>query len=605
MKRRAVAVARRIGNRLPEPVRRLMKRLIAPLEYSRNVGNLLQGPRRVLDSGVRRPVSIVIPSYNDLPYLRACLRSIHETCAEFDYEVIIVDDFCQPANSAQLEELRAERVRVILKDSRLGFAGTVNVGMEAAQHDIVLLNSDIVALPGWLEALQCAAYMVDPRIGLVSPKLIYPNGRIQYGGTYWARLLAPQWFGHLWAGSPATRSTANVAGYNRSISGACAYLTRSAYERLGGLDQNFWLGFEDVDWGLRAWDLGIRCYYEPRSMLIHHESASRGYSQGARELSSMRYFWRLWSGRFLTARVTAPPRVDFVIGSGSSKLWAEHVQLTAESLTTHGHDVHLHRTGGPEPDEAIVAELEAVDSIRVAVDWTAGQTVWLASLPRGRAAYLLPGIESAAYRTDPRRQAWIVAHYRPEFDYIAPNRWVESQLRAEAAWESIARIPPAPLAVDPIDADDPEAIVTLGGSPEIVALIDKIAADTGCPAVHLEATDPSADIRERLVDVRPRVIVAMHEYDTSFPLLTLQALGVALVARADERIRYEIMDGFNALLVRDGNLTDLRRAVTDILDDAHVWRELRDNGLQTSARMADLYPKRLSRAFHDLADTAT
>ncbi|MCU1404030.1 MAG: glycosyltransferase family 2 protein, partial [Glaciihabitans sp.] len=269
--------------KLPAPAKSAMADTVTARSFASNTAGLAVSADTLhWVAAHRRQVSIVIPSYNDFPLLTAALASVETTCADFDYEVIVVDDYCQEENSTLLRTLEGShngRVRVIFKEERKGFAVSVNVGMAAARYDIVLLNSDIVAQPGWLDALQHSSYNIDPKIGMVSPKLVYPDGRIQYAGTYYARVLAPQWFGHLYVGSAATRAQANVAGYNRSISGACVYITTAAYAELGSLDENFWLGFEDVDYGLTAWTRGIRCYYEPASLLIHHESASRGYSQ--------------------------------------------------------------------------------------------------------------------------------------------------------------------------------------------------------------------------------------------------------------------------------------------------------------------------------------
>ena len=234
-----------------------------------------------------------------------------------------------------------------------------------ARHDILLLNSDIVAKPGWLEALQYAAYGIDPKIGMVSPKLVYPDGRIQYGGTYWAKTLAPQWFGHLFVGHSASRPVPNVPAYNRSISGACVYVTRSSYERLGGLDEGYWLGFEDVDWGLTAWKNGIRCYYQPAAMLVHHESATRGKVQGTRELESLRRFWSRWRDEFLD-RTADPKRIEFIVSSASDPMWRDYVDSLSDRLSAAA-TVALHEVvaGGTRRTAHRAARLRAVDQDRL------------------------------------------------------------------------------------------------------------------------------------------------------------------------------------------------------------------------------------------------
>ena len=388
-----------------------------------------------------RPVTIVIPSYNDVDLVREAVASVERTCVEADWEIVIVDDYIDPAVVARLRELEGPRVRVIEKSERRGFSGTVNVGMAEASGDIILLNSDIVAQPGWLEVLQYSAYAIDPRIGLVSPRLVYPDGRLQYAGHYHARQHAPQWWSHFHTGAPATRPVANIAGYNRGASGACLYITRDAFERMGLLDDEFWLGFEDVDYAMRAWKLGIRSYYQPAALLVHHESASRGYSQGHRELASMRRFWSRWEGQLLTRRLPDDAPIDVVFGPASGSLWETYVRRLCDAQT--GRIVSYHRITDAGPDESLIERLSDGTRVVIAADWTAAETVWLSTAAGGLPLYVLPGLESAFHPEDPALQARIVAGYRPDFDYIAPNHWTQRQLPIDTAWEARVRIAPA------------------------------------------------------------------------------------------------------------------------------------------------------------------
>lgn len=551
-----------------------------------------------------RPVSIVIPSYNDIPLLTECLASIERTCTAFDYEVIVVDDYCQPENTERLRALEGGRVRVIFKETRQGFAVSVNVGMAAAAHDIVLLNSDIVAQAGWLEALQYAAYARDERIGLVSPKLVYPDGRIQYGGTYYARVLAPQWFGHFFVGSPATRPVANVPGYNRSISGACVYLRREAYEVLGGLDESYWLGFEDVDYGLQAWEKGIRCWYEPQSLLIHHESASRGYSQGKRELASMRHFWDRWRPLFLERTLPEPLRADFVISPESTSVWRRYIEQQAEALTAAGIPASVHVQDAPGKDEALVAELSGA-SLVVCGDWGAAETVWLATLHAGKPVYLLPTVESGLHPEDPALQARIVAGYRPEFDYIAANRWGADQLRAETAWEVRHRVVPA-LAVpqygetEAVQAADEPVVVAVALGEQDRARIEAIVRGSGARLHHIPDAD-AADLPERVRELRPAAVIALEEFPNSLTPLALMGTGAAYIGTPNPRTSWEVLDGYNALLVDPGSDEAIARALEDVLGDPEVRAELTRNGRRSAVRAAELAAAELPGVLRSIA----
>ena len=597
-----VAIARRIYARLPNRLRGLARAFGSKPLYSLNTHGLRANEAMVAWTRAhRRPVSIVIPSYNDLPLLTECLASIDATCDGFDLEVIIVDDYCQPENSRRLKELETEHVRVILKEERLGFAGSVNIGMSEARHDIVLLNSDIVAKPGWLEALQYSAYAIDPKIGLVSPKLVYPDGRVQYGGTYWARVLAPQWFGHLHVGAPATKPVANVAGYNRSISGACVYITREAFRRVGLLDDAYWLGFEDVDYGLAAWLEGVRCYYQPAAMLVHHESASRGYSQGRRELASMRKFWRRWQDEFLTREVDAT-RVDFVIGDGARALWGDYVAALADDLSGHGFEAVVHRIEGGEVDEALVAALAERGGLVVACDWSVAEMVWLAAVVRGKAVYLLPTVESGAFPNDTPRQAGIVSRYRPEFEYLAPDRWTRAQLQAEAAWETHARVVPA-LMPQELDGGlaDRDLVVTIGADAAARAVVERVVGTAGARIEHREEVPATLAALAELRRASPRAVVSFVEAYNSLVPLALMSIGAAYLSQPNPRTTYEVLDGYNALLFAD--VDALARLLADVLDDDAVHAELAGNGFESAHRTASAAPHETARALRSAAET--
>lgn len=596
-------LARRIARLLPEGTRERLRARARGIDrlYTQNTAGLGRPPSLV----DRRPVSIVIPSYNDVPFLTACLESVHETCAGFEYEVLVVDDYIEPENTRQLLALQDDRTRVILKDQRLGFAGNVNVGMREARYDIVLLNSDIIAKPGWLDALQSRAYSSE-RIGMVSPKLVYPDGRIQYAGTYYARVLAPQWFGHFHVGSPATRPTANVPGYNRSISGACVYIKKPVYDELGGLDEEFWLGFEDVDYGLRAWQSGVRCYYEPSALLVHHESATRGYSQGARELSSMRYFWRRWQRLFLTRRLDPRPDLDYVVAADAAPLWARYIREQADAMTALGYRVQVHTSAtDDDADEALVAELATRESVKIATDRRVAETVWLSALHHGKPLYLLPGMETLAYGDDPALQAKIVAGYRPEFDYVAPNRWTADQVRAEAAWEVAHRLVPA-LTVAPFehDAEPDGSRVLCVGEGEWCAVVDETAARHGADVTHVRVRQADDALLTRLIEERPAVVVSSLVEEQPLALFAYMAAGAAVVASANDHLRYEVLDGYNALTVAAGAVDPLRIALESVLSDAEIRRELAENGRDSARSFARVNSPSLARIIEAVADTS-
>lgn len=547
----------------------------------------------------RVPVSIVIPSYNDLPFLTKCLTSVERTLDGFEYEVLVVDDFCEPDNGARLRRVQGGRVRVVFREQRGGFAKAVNTGIHAAKWDVVLLNSDTVAQPGWLDALQRAAY-TNNKVGLVSPMLVYPDGLIQYGGTYHARRLAPQWYGHLYVGRAANDPLANQPWFIRSVSGACVYIRREVIDAIGGLDEEFWLGFEDVDYGVRAWRAGFRSWYEPSAKLVHHESASRGYSQGKRELGSMRYFWRRWAPMVLERGVTTIPAVSFLVSAASTPLWRDYIAQLAREIGDLGVQATIQDVAGAI-DEGVVAQWEHGTAIVVAADRGAVATAWLATQERGIPVYLLPGIDADSQDLVESERLAATAGYRPEFDYVAPNRWSADRLAAHSAWETRAIVPPV-LAPPPLSAELGSGIVTVGGSAPERAAVDAVAASRAATTIHLESRALTHVDLDAVASAR--VVVSFADYDHSLEPLALMSVGAAYLGVTNERIRYEVLDGYNALLFNRGDAARMAQSLEDALTDDIVYSELRANGHHSATLLHGTSAAHVHRVLADIAERA-
>src|SRR3954451_21365267 len=107
-----------------------------------------------------RPVTIVIPTYGPPEPAIEAVRSIRRTCDPKRVRIVVTDDASPAPHADRLREALAGRAEVLLAGENGGFAVNANRGMRAApdDHDVVLLNSDVVALPGWLEALQHSAH---------------------------------------------------------------------------------------------------------------------------------------------------------------------------------------------------------------------------------------------------------------------------------------------------------------------------------------------------------------------------------------------------------------------------------------------------------------
>lgn len=219
--------------------------------------------------------SIIIPVFNKAALTRQCLETIRPTLeGAGEGEIIVVDN----ASSDETPEmLRAfPWVRVIRNDENRGFAGANNQGAAAARGEfLVLLNNDIVAHRGWLASMLKVAR--ERGAGAVGARLLFPDGTIQHAGVR----IHPIAFGlpgfvafHDMYRAPGDFPEACATNDLEVVTGACLLTPRAVYEELGGLDEGFWNGYEDVDYCLKVRDRGLRVVYDGRAVLTHFESQS-------------------------------------------------------------------------------------------------------------------------------------------------------------------------------------------------------------------------------------------------------------------------------------------------------------------------------------------
>lgn len=217
-------------------------------------------------------VTVVIPVHNKHTITRQCLEAIlAEEYPGAGREIIVVDDGSRDATPAMLDSY-GTRIRVLRGAEALGFASACNAGVEAAQHDLViLLNNDTIPTSGWLTTL--VAYTVDhPEAAVVGAKLIFPNETIQHAGVVFGIDKEPH---HIYAGFPKEHPATTTSRQFQVVTAACALFRRSVWHELGGLDTSYKNGWEDVDYCMRVGEAGHEIHYCAECVVYHFESATR------------------------------------------------------------------------------------------------------------------------------------------------------------------------------------------------------------------------------------------------------------------------------------------------------------------------------------------
>jgi GT2 family glycosyltransferase len=186
-------------------------------------------------AGMRRheppPVSIVIVTYNNLPFTKFCLASLIQNAITPDYEVIVVDNASTDGTPDYLRELEQANpfVHVVFNDTNRGFAAANNQGLAVARGEVlVLLNNDTVVPPRWLAAL--VRRLDEPDVGLVGPVTNRIGNEAEIETTY-------RTYGEMLRFADAQAQAARGRAFDLPVPCMfCLAMRRDAYERIGPLD---------------------------------------------------------------------------------------------------------------------------------------------------------------------------------------------------------------------------------------------------------------------------------------------------------------------------------------------------------------------------------
>jgi N-acetylglucosaminyl-diphospho-decaprenol L-rhamnosyltransferase len=243
---------------------------------------------------VNKPrVSLVVVNFNAGPAILDCLGSVVGR-DDVESEVILVDNGSTDG-SRELARNRFPELRLVELGENHGYAAASNRGLALATGEwIGLLNPDTVVPGGALRAL-VEVLQANSDLGAVGPALVWPDGEPQpysHGGDpsplYLARRAIGRLFGralHEWADGSMRRVD--------WVSGAALIARRAAIQQVGGLDERFFLYFEDVDLCRRLRQSGWQIAFVPSVAIVHRsrpDSADAGRRRHAEQ--SLRYFYR-------------------------------------------------------------------------------------------------------------------------------------------------------------------------------------------------------------------------------------------------------------------------------------------------------------------------
>ncbi|HEX9888131.1 MAG TPA: glycosyltransferase [Nitriliruptorales bacterium] len=223
-------------------------------------------------------VSVVLVNLDGLDYLDPCLRSVYGQDYPGQVEVILVDN---ASEDGSVEFVRREfpRTQVIVNDTNTGFAPAVNQGARAGSGELVaLLNNDAVADPAWLR------HLVKPLVAFKSVActgglVLDSDGRtVDFAGG------GASFSGH---GFPLHHGDPPPADLRTSptlfVTGSSLVARRKLFLEVGGMDEDYFAYYEDVDFGWRLWILGYEVLFVPDAVTYHEHHGTISRFGNARE----------------------------------------------------------------------------------------------------------------------------------------------------------------------------------------------------------------------------------------------------------------------------------------------------------------------------------
>jgi GT2 family glycosyltransferase len=223
-------------------------------------------------------VSVLIVNYRAYQELSACLESL-ERFRGRDLEVILIDHAGDTTDAERLAE-RFRWIQLIAVQDNPGFAAGVNrAAREAAGRYLLLLNPDCVVHG---DAPRTLAAFLDgrPAVGAVGALVREPDGSIQASARRFPNVTTgfagrTTWLSQLWPGNPWTRRNLVAPDGTTApievdwVSGACVMVRRRAFEEVGGMDERFFLYWEDADLCFRLKRAGWATVYHPGAQVTH------------------------------------------------------------------------------------------------------------------------------------------------------------------------------------------------------------------------------------------------------------------------------------------------------------------------------------------------
>ena len=238
-------------------------------------------------------ISIIILVHNNIAMTRQCLELLAKAVARIDHELILLDNGSSE-DTTPLNECRNlfQHLRLLRSEANLSFSNGNNFGAGFACGNYLLFLNNDVFLDS--DAVECMLDCMrgDPSVGIVGGMLLFPGREsVQHAGMHQMLWGFASNFG---VGARPEDERVRMELSPFAVTGAMQCARKSAFQKVGGFDQRYLWGYEDVDLCLRIRKAGSCIIYEPQAKAVHVESATLKIVQNRDTSLNYRVYREIW-----------------------------------------------------------------------------------------------------------------------------------------------------------------------------------------------------------------------------------------------------------------------------------------------------------------------
>lgn len=223
-------------------------------------------------------ISIIVIEYNSVNEILQCVESVRSYCNDVDYELIVSSNSCYSKEYQNQLMSEIPGVKWSFNEKNGGFAYGMNQGLKISIGDYLVIMNPDVEIKGSLKLL--ADFLsCHKEVGGIAPQIIGHDGALQDSCrkfvTPW-RFFRRQLYRKLTNNVSILSSNFDYTKVQTvdCVIGAFIMVSRELYNKIGGLDETYFMYAEDIDWCTRIWEAGYKVVYYPQLQIVYEGSRS-------------------------------------------------------------------------------------------------------------------------------------------------------------------------------------------------------------------------------------------------------------------------------------------------------------------------------------------